>query len=599
MKPLISISNSMKVIAVSLTGLVLLATLAWSVIESVVADEKRSTHSRMKKQAEGAAGEPKIENVVLEEKRPRFLEAEACAVCHSNSRRAEAMRDNKDRPIAPYDLWQTSMMASSSRDPYWRAVLSAEVVATPSKKALLEEKCTRCHAPMAAPAPMSEAGSVLSYLKAEDHRANLGLDGVSCTVCHQITDKGLGKPESFTGHFHLNTEGKIYGPHADPFPMPMRHHTGYEPTQSTHIMKSALCATCHTVKTNSVDRHGKSTAQGEFHEQTPYLEWRNSIFNDEIKNPSKQARSCQSCHMPQHDEDGQQIKTMIAHNPGGRDFPFLPDRSPYGRHTMVGANAFMTRILRDNAEALGITAPAAAFNASLKQIETMLRHKTGDIVIQRTIHKNDQLEITVNVHNRAGHKLPTAYPSRRVWVKLTVKNKSGQILFASGNYNDEGELVNLKGDTLDSEHYAGPVNPHRDVITHSSQAQVYETIMGDANNNPTFTLLRGATYVKDNRLLPRGWKNDHPDAKATRPYGIGNDPNFSPGTDQITYRIPLKKQGRYTIEAELLYQTITPRHANELFQYDTPEVAAFGKMYYNANRKPELISRTLKQFKMK
>ena len=86
---------------------------------------------------------------------PHFLDSKNCALCHSNSDRAIAMRDRKNRPIAPYDLWQASMMANSSRDPYWRAVLSAEVVATPSKKALIEEKCTRCHAPMAAPAPES------------------------------------------------------------------------------------------------------------------------------------------------------------------------------------------------------------------------------------------------------------------------------------------------------------------------------------------------------------------------------------------------------------------------------------------------------------
>lgn len=129
-----------------------------------------------------------------------FLVAQNCAFCHSSSNRANAMRDAKRRPVAPYDLWQASMMANSARDPYWRAVLSAEVVATPSKKALIEEKCTRCHAPMAAPAPESPPGEVLAYLKRSDQRSFLGLDGVSCTVCHQITDKGLGSDETFTGN---------------------------------------------------------------------------------------------------------------------------------------------------------------------------------------------------------------------------------------------------------------------------------------------------------------------------------------------------------------------------------------------------------------
>jgi len=135
-----------------------------------------------------------------------FLAAENCALCHSSSNRANAMRDAKRRPVAPYDLWQASMMANSARDPFWRAVLSAEVGATPSRKALIEEKCTRCHAPMAAPAPESPPGEVLAYLKQSDQRSHFGLDGVSCTVCHQITDKGLGSEESFTGHFEINKE---------------------------------------------------------------------------------------------------------------------------------------------------------------------------------------------------------------------------------------------------------------------------------------------------------------------------------------------------------------------------------------------------------
>ena len=68
------------------------------------------------------------------------------------------------------------MMANSARDPFWRAVLSAEVDATPSAKALIEEKCTRCHAPMAAPAPESPPGEVLAWLKQSDQRSHLGLD---------------------------------------------------------------------------------------------------------------------------------------------------------------------------------------------------------------------------------------------------------------------------------------------------------------------------------------------------------------------------------------------------------------------------------------
>ncbi len=499
------------------------------------------------------------------------------------------MRDRKNRPIAPYDLWQASMMANSSRDPYWRAVLSAEVVATPSKKALIEEKCTRCHAPMAAPAPESPLGDVLTYLKQNDQRSHLGLDGVSCTLCHQITDRGLGTDASFTGHFEINKDKKIFGPHAKPFPMPMQRHVGYTPTHSNHVLKSALCATCHTVITTSVDASGEPTA-GEFHEQMPYLEWRNSVFNDEIAKPAKEAKSCQACHMPTTDVDGKRIATRLAHNPGGRDFPFLEPRKPFGRHAFLGGNYLMKRILRDNATELDVVASSEAFNRSIEQTINFLGSESAKIEIGSVAFENGKLNVPIVVRNLSGHKLPTAYPSRRVWIQFLVTDKKGKSVFASGIHNANGELIDSKGKVLDSELAGGPVNEHKPLIERQDQVQVYETIMGDANHHPTFTLLRGATYTKDNRLLPIGWKPDHADGQATRPYGVGEDKDFVGGSDSIIYRVPVPSGGEYTVTAKLLFQVITPRHANELFKFKTPEVKRFREMFEKADRNPETLA---------
>ncbi len=530
-----------------------------------------------------AAVRPKAQSV-------RFLDSKNCAVCHANSNRASAMRDAKNRPIAPYDLWQASMMANSSRDPFWRAVVSAEVAATPSKKALIEEKCTRCHTPMAAPAPESPPGEVLAYLKNNDARSHLGMDGVSCTVCHQITDKGLGTEASFTGHFEINTEQKIFGPHADPFTMPMQRHVGYTPTHSNHILESGLCATCHTVNTTSVDAEGRVTSGHEFHEQSPYLEWRNSVFNNEIATPAKEAKSCQGCHMPTTDVDGKQISTRLAHNPGGRDFPFLNNRSPFGRHAFLGANTLMKRILRDNADELGVIASAAALNQSIEQTMTFLGTETADIEIKPVSVVGGKMRIPVTVQNLSGHKLPTAYPSRRVWIQLTVTAAEGNQVFASGKFNADGELVDSAGQLLPSERAGGPINEHKSLITDASETQVYEAIMGDADGNPTFTLLRGATYLKDNRLLPLGWTANHSDGPATRAYGIGDDQDFTGGGDTIVYEIPNATTGEFTVTAKLLFQVIAPRHANELFQTDTPEITTFKTMFENSDRKPETLA---------
>lgn len=111
------------------------------------------------------------------------------------------MRDSQNRNVAPFDLWSGSMMANSAVDPYWRAAVSAEVAATPAQKAHIEEVCSRCHAPMAVPISTSPPGQVLAFLKKDHPTSMLGMDGVSCTVCHQIAADNLGTDDSFTGGF--------------------------------------------------------------------------------------------------------------------------------------------------------------------------------------------------------------------------------------------------------------------------------------------------------------------------------------------------------------------------------------------------------------
>lgn len=498
------------------------------------------------------------------------------------------MRDAAGQTVAPFDLWQSSMMAQSARDPYWRAVLSAEVAATPTQKAHIEEVCTRCHAPMATPVETSPSGQVLAFLQADAARVELGLDGVSCTVCHQMTDEGFGTDASFTGKFKLNAESLIYGPHAQPVTMPMQRHVEYTPTHGPHVMQSALCATCHTVITEAVTPDGTPTEQA-FHEQTPYLEWRNSSFNDEVATPSPEARSCQSCHMPTTDDTGQPIATNLAHNPGGRDFPFLEPRQPYGRHTLVGGNAFMTRLLRDNAEALGISAPKAAFESSLTAIQKMLREQTARVTIGETTRQEQTLRIPVSIRNLCGHKFPTAYPSRRAWLQVSVYAADDTLVFASGRFNSQGQLLDSAGNVLASEFAGGPIQPHVDQIQSGDHVQVYETVMGNTEGQPTFYLLHGSKFLKDNRLLPKGWLAEHPDGPATQPAGTNRDLNFKAGTDQVLYDVPVTGEGPYRIEVSLYFQSISPRHAAELFTNQTPEVSQFQKMYSAADHQPELI----------
>ena len=478
-----------------------------------------------------------------------FATSSVCSTCHSNSPRATAMRDASGKGIAPHDLWRSSMMANSTRDPLWRAVLSIEIASTPSRRAAIEKKCLRCHAPMASVAA-ERAGlpiSVDTFLHGESPPSALAKDGVSCMACHLIEPDGLGTPESFGGGFKIGDKRRVYGPHDGLFAMPMKHHTGFTPTQGDHITESSMCATCHTLETRSYDADGKPT--GHLHlEQSPYLEWQNSAFNSEAgtalgtsPDGKRTAKTCQDCHVPTEEENGEPIQTRIARNPGGRDFPPTRPRAPFGQHVFVGGNTLIPAILRDNAKLLGVAAPPAAlvpditshcgfrrrirplaslrsvddgppawtpsrasranesarrnptstcetehFDKTIAATRKQLRTQTAKIRLGKAERKGDELLLPVRVENLTGHKLPTGYPSRRVWIRLLVKNAAGKVVFASGRFDPRGRILDGEDRPLPSEERGGPTLPHRSLIESSDQVAVYEAVMSDSRGKPTY-----------------------------------------------------------------------------------------------------------------
>ena len=152
--------------------------------------------------------------------------------------------------------------------------------------------------------------------------------------------------------------------------------------------------------------------------------------------------------------------------------------------------------------------------------------------------------------------------------------------------------MDLDGNVLATENAGGPIQPHRNVISRDDEVLIFEDIMGDVNGNATFTLLRAAVHLKDNRLLPRGWNPNHPDAEHTGVHGAAlQDGDFVDGADTVTYevRAPADK-GPYRILAAFLYQTLSPRFAAELFKFETAEVETLERYYAASGSPPETMA---------
>jgi hypothetical protein len=384
----------------------------------------------------------------------------------------------------------------------------------------------------------------------------------------------------------------------------MEHHSGYTPVHSSHVLRSALCATCHTLATDALDPDGKPVGV-RFLEQAPYLEWRNSSFRDEAETPGAEAASCQSCHMPTRDEDGREIKTRIAHNPGGRDWPPIGPRSPIGRHLFVGGNTLLPSLLREHSSHLRSSADRKALRASERAARDQLRNRTARLEIENVVVSDGLLRFTVVVSNLCGHKLPTGQPARRAWLRVRVLDSAGAPLYRSGEFDSSGRILGADANPLRSELAGGTYEPHRPRITGPDQAAVYEIVMEDSQGELTSSLLRAARARKDNRLLPRGWSSTHPDAEATRPIGTEGDPELGvatqagAGEDRVEYGVTLPDgaSAPTRIEATLLYQTVGARYGAELFRHETPEVRALRAVMPGPGSPPEVLARARRRLK--
>jgi hypothetical protein len=314
----------------------------------------------------------------------------------------------------------------------------------------------------------------------------------------------------------------------------------------------------------------KGEIAGVFPEQTPYLEWQNSSY-------AAASIQCQDCHMPRVNEPVQ-----ITYRP-----PSMETHSPFWRHIFVGGNTFMQQIFRDYGADIGVTAVESHFGNTLEKTREQLQERTANILPTTSV-QGDQLTLNVNIDNLTGHKFPTGFPSRRAWLHVRVTNDGGQTMFESGAIDADGRI---KG--LDPE-----FEPHRDVIASQNQVQIYESVMADVNGARTYTLLRGASYLKDNRIPPKGFVTNvarYADI-AIRGHAEA-DPNFNragssegTGRDTVTYLIDTSNQtGRLNVLVELLYQTASPNFVDDLLRHDTSSVTRFAGYYNDAEKNPLVI----------
>jgi hypothetical protein len=520
------------------------AAVAWALSLVAVAQPRQVPHGMAPARPPVPAGTP------------QFALGAECLACHNG------LMTSGGEDVSIGSSWRASMMANAARDPYWQAAVRRETIDHPNAAADIEAECSICHMPMARTQAMAmgRRGQVFAHLPVATQTAPeslLAADGVSCTLCHQITADKAGTRESFTGRFVVNTAGAAR-PMFGPFWVPpgvsrlMQSATGFVPTQATHVRESEQCASCHTLYTHAIGPKGE--ALGEFPEQVPYLEWRHSAF--------RQERSCQSCHMPAVTE-AIRLSSVMG-----------PLRTGLARHAFRGGNFFMLRMLNRFRTELGVQATPQELDVAARLAVEHLQNESAALSIDRAEMSGGRLLMDVSVRNLAGHKLPTAYPSRRAWLHVAVRDASGRVVFESGAFTAEGRI---RGN--DNDDKGGAFEPHYEQISSPDEVQIYESVMVDSTGAVTTGLLKGTKYVKDNRLLPRGFDKRTAEKDIAVHGPAAGDADFLAGGDRVRYAVPIGSSGPLTIDVELCYQPIGFRWADNLRGYKAPEPERFVRYY--------------------
>jgi len=280
-----------------------------------------------------------------------------------------------------YAEWKTSMHSYALIDPVYRAIVN---VRQADYDGLQDRFCLQCHTAIG-----TRSGDVKRNFSF-DALASITLEGITCESCHLVSRM---ERDYNSGHV-LDDTGPIRGPIAN-----AAASAFHDSEHSDLFAQSSFCGGCHDV----IEVSGLNL-------ERPYQEW--------LRSPAEQAdQSCQSCHMPEYT---------------GSAAPGAPERTLH-EHRWVGVDMPISDGFVDATEL-----------ADLKtRIQSLLDTAASlSLDSSASISAGSQLDLYVTIENKiAAHNLPTGSTfNRQVWLDLTVKDGTGQVIYSTGQLDANGDL---------------------------------------------------------------------------------------------------------------------------------------------------------------
>lgn len=417
----------------------------------------------------------------------QFFSAERCSYCHQDV----------------YNAWSESLHRNAAREPFYRE--SADILLN-TRGIEFTRHCESCHTPVAllSGTLTKGVGSDKAPFTPLDH------EGVTCVICHSITEARLDGTASYTIRrpaLLVKEDGiPIYGDVSDE--EIMANIDSHKRAMMRPLLRTPeFCATCHKVS-STPSLNGYKQLLG----FTAYDEWQQSGASKETIQsfyPRPQRATCQSCHMPKVSADldlaAKEGKIALHRWPGANTAAPLF----YGQDQQV---KITENFLKDD-----------VLNIDIIALKTDNIANNSNSLITLTPNKNNLLsleqgqEVTaeVVVANRgAAHSFPPEVRDLyEAWVEFIVTDNKGQTVFHSGFVKADGML--------------------------DETAHVYKTILLDKNSR---TITRHQIW----QINIKAYDNAIQAGKS----------------DVVHYRFRVPEGGKFNLQAKVHYRRLTQEYTN-------------------------------------
>lgn len=337
----------------------------------------------------------------------QFFSASRCARCHQDT----------------HEAWSESLHRNSGREPFYKdsvEILERTLGSEPA------QHCESCHAPVSVFSGALKKGSKESRTMDDE--------GVTCSVCHSITEARLDGTGSYTIRrpaLLAHEDGTpVYGDVSDA--AIMADIPGHRRAVMSPLLKTPeFCGACHkSAVTPSLNNYkflrGFST----------YDEWQQSAASRETVFPfykREDRADCRTCHMP---------RIEAANDLAAR-------QGKVASHRWLGANTAAPLFYQQTRQ-LQLTEKFLQEHVLSVDIFALKREATGALIAPLNASSANSVdlpageEVTAEVvvfNRKAAHSFPPELRDMyEPWVEFEVLDSAGKSIFHSGFIKPDGTL---------------------------------------------------------------------------------------------------------------------------------------------------------------